>query len=165
MDAPDGETLWREIEAKLDGRIRPVLQVHGGDLTLLTVADGVVGVRFEGACVGCPLRPVTMAVTIVMIIGWRRRERWWPLWACAHLHRVINEALKRCGHRWNVGHWVASSAPYRVSIRVRAATNKSTKITIMITNTRRFCCRTSSRRTPYPLLQRWNLIKRHEQKC
>jgi len=64
MDAPDDGMLWREIEAKLDGRIRPVLQVHGGDLTLLTVAHGVVGVRFEGACVGCPLRPVTMAVTI-----------------------------------------------------------------------------------------------------
>jgi Fe-S cluster biogenesis protein NfuA len=64
MDAPDDGTLWREIEAKLNGRIRPVLQAHGGDLTLLTVANGVVGVRFEGACVGCPLRPVTMAVTI-----------------------------------------------------------------------------------------------------
>jgi len=64
MEAADGETLAREIEAKLNGRIRPVLQVHGGDLTLLTLAKGVVGVRFEGACVGCPLRPVTMAVTI-----------------------------------------------------------------------------------------------------
>ena len=54
---------------------------------------------------------ITMPITIVMIIGWRRRKRWWPLWACAHLHRVINQALKRCGHRWNVGHWVTSSAP------------------------------------------------------
>ncbi len=58
------EALTREIEEKLDARIRPVLQVHGGDLTLLTVSNGVVSVRFEGACVGCPLRSITMAVTI-----------------------------------------------------------------------------------------------------
>ena len=58
------EALTREIEEKLDARIRPVLQVHGGDLTLLTVSNGVVSVRFEGACVGCPLRSITMGVTI-----------------------------------------------------------------------------------------------------
>jgi Fe-S cluster biogenesis protein NfuA len=58
------EALRRQIEEKLDARIRPVLQVHGGDLTLLVVSKGTVTVRFEGACVGCPLRPVTMAVTI-----------------------------------------------------------------------------------------------------
>ena len=64
MDAPAAGMVTREIEAKLNGRIRPVLQAHGGDLTLLAVANGMVGVRFEGACVGCPLRAVTMAVTI-----------------------------------------------------------------------------------------------------
>src|SRR5919201_190458 len=52
------------VQDKLDGRVRPMLQVHGGDLSLVSVTDGVVRVRFEGACVGCPLRPVTMAVTI-----------------------------------------------------------------------------------------------------
>lgn len=41
-----------------------MLQVHGGDLTLVSVSHGVVRIRFEGACVGCPLRPVTMAVTV-----------------------------------------------------------------------------------------------------
>ena len=64
MGEPAEEALRREIQEKLDARIRPLLQVHGGDLTLLTVSDGAVDLRFEGACVGCPLRPVTMAVTI-----------------------------------------------------------------------------------------------------
>jgi Fe-S cluster biogenesis protein NfuA len=64
MHGSDDETLARDVAAKLDARIRPLLQVHGGDLTLLTVSNGVVNVRFEGACVGCPLRPVTMASTI-----------------------------------------------------------------------------------------------------
>jgi Fe-S cluster biogenesis protein NfuA len=58
------QALTQKIEEKLEARIRPVLQVHGGDLTLLTVSNGVVSVRFEGACVGCPLRSITMAVTI-----------------------------------------------------------------------------------------------------
>jgi Fe-S cluster biogenesis protein NfuA len=58
------EAVTQEIEEKLDARIRPVLQVHGGDLTLLKVSNGVVSVRFEGACVGCPLRSITMSVTI-----------------------------------------------------------------------------------------------------
>lgn len=58
------EAITQEIEEKLEARVRPMLQVHGGDLTLLTVSDGVVSVRFEGACVGCPLRSITMAVTV-----------------------------------------------------------------------------------------------------
>jgi Fe-S cluster biogenesis protein NfuA len=57
-------TLAIAVQDKLDGRVRPMLQVHGGDLSLISVTDGVVRVRFEGACVGCPLRPVTMAVVI-----------------------------------------------------------------------------------------------------
>ena len=64
MRCSNGETLARDIEEKLAARVRPLLQVHGGDLTLLTVSNGVVSVRFEGACMGCPLRPVTMATTI-----------------------------------------------------------------------------------------------------
>jgi Fe-S cluster biogenesis protein NfuA len=56
--------LLTAIRDKLDARVRPILQAHGGDLTLTAVGDGVVSLRFEGACVGCPLRPVTLAVTV-----------------------------------------------------------------------------------------------------
>jgi Fe-S cluster biogenesis protein NfuA len=58
------DPLPAAIEDKLDARVRPMLQTHGGDLTLTAVHDGVVALRFEGACVGCPLRPITLAVTI-----------------------------------------------------------------------------------------------------
>lgn len=58
------DPLLVAIEEKLDAAIRPLLQTHGGDLTLLAVRDGEVALRFEGACVGCPLRPITLAVTI-----------------------------------------------------------------------------------------------------
>ena len=58
------DPFFMAIQDKLDARVRPILQTHGGDLTLTAVGDGVVSLRFEGACVGCPLRPVTLAVTI-----------------------------------------------------------------------------------------------------
>jgi Fe-S cluster biogenesis protein NfuA len=35
--------------------LRPIIQSDGGDLELVDVsAEGVVQVRFHGACVGCP---------------------------------------------------------------------------------------------------------------
>src|SRR3954469_2069062 len=35
--------------------LRPIIQSDGGDLELVDVsADGVVRVKFHGACVGCP---------------------------------------------------------------------------------------------------------------
>lgn len=59
-----GAALPLEVERKLEARIRPMLQVHGGDITLLSADEGDVRLRFEGACVGCPLRAVTFSVLI-----------------------------------------------------------------------------------------------------
>jgi Fe-S cluster biogenesis protein NfuA len=61
---PTGEALALAVEGKLDARVRPLLQIHGGEVTLESVDNGHVRVRFEGACVGCPLRPVTLSLTI-----------------------------------------------------------------------------------------------------
>jgi len=41
--------------------IRPIIQSDGGDLELVNVTpEGVVQVRFHGACVGCPSSTVTL---------------------------------------------------------------------------------------------------------
>jgi Fe-S cluster biogenesis protein NfuA len=41
--------------------LRPIIQSDGGDLELVDVsAEGVVQVRFHGACVGCPSSTVTL---------------------------------------------------------------------------------------------------------
>jgi Fe-S cluster biogenesis protein NfuA len=41
--------------------IRPSVQADGGDIELVDVsADGVVGIRFHGACIGCPSRNMTL---------------------------------------------------------------------------------------------------------
>ncbi|TVQ57072.1 MAG: NifU family protein [Phycisphaerales bacterium] len=45
--------------------IRPAVQSDGGDLELVDVTeDGVVSVRFHGACVGCPSSTMTLQAGI-----------------------------------------------------------------------------------------------------
>jgi len=41
-------------------KIRPMLQADGGDVELVDVEDGVVTVRLQGACVGCPMSQMTL---------------------------------------------------------------------------------------------------------
>ncbi len=40
--------------------IRPAVQGDGGDVQLASFEDGVVVVRFSGACIGCPSKSMTM---------------------------------------------------------------------------------------------------------
>ncbi|HEX3557458.1 MAG TPA: NifU family protein [Thermoanaerobaculia bacterium] len=44
--------------------VRPYLGSHGGDVKLLGVEDGVVRLRLEGSCHGCPSSTVTMKLAI-----------------------------------------------------------------------------------------------------
>jgi Fe-S cluster biogenesis protein NfuA len=44
--------------------VRPALAGHGGSVTLLAVEDGVVRLRLEGNCHGCPSSAATMRQTI-----------------------------------------------------------------------------------------------------
>jgi Fe-S cluster biogenesis protein NfuA/nitrite reductase/ring-hydroxylating ferredoxin subunit len=45
-------------------RVRPYLGSHGGDVKLLGVTDGVVHLRLEGSCHGCPSSTVTMKLAV-----------------------------------------------------------------------------------------------------
>jgi Fe-S cluster biogenesis protein NfuA/nitrite reductase/ring-hydroxylating ferredoxin subunit len=51
------------IERALD-RVRPYLGSHGGDVKLLGVREGVVSLRLEGSCHGCPSSTLTMKLAI-----------------------------------------------------------------------------------------------------
>lgn len=45
--------------------IRPAVQADGGDIELVDVADdGVVSIRFHGACHGCPSSTMTLQMGI-----------------------------------------------------------------------------------------------------
>ena len=47
------------VQAVID-KIRPMLQADGGDVKLVDVEEGVVKVRLQGACKGCPMSQMTL---------------------------------------------------------------------------------------------------------
>ncbi|PND57910.1 hypothetical protein CRM90_10630 [Mycobacterium sp. ENV421] len=53
---PDPVTHANQVLAS----VRPQLQSHGGDVTLVRVDDGTAYVRLEGACNGCSMSAVTL---------------------------------------------------------------------------------------------------------
>jgi Fe-S cluster biogenesis protein NfuA len=62
------ETLHDHVERILD-LIRPSVQADDGDVELVDVSDdGLVRVRFHGACVGCPSSSITLQVGIERVL-------------------------------------------------------------------------------------------------
>lgn len=51
--------LQDNIEKAL-GEIRPYLLTDGGDISLVSFDDGVVNVKFHGACIGCNVNQMTL---------------------------------------------------------------------------------------------------------
>jgi len=52
--------MKEEVIAALES-IRPALQADGGDVELVDVTeDGIVRVRLQGACHGCPMAQMTL---------------------------------------------------------------------------------------------------------
>jgi len=57
-------SLKERVTAVID-EIRPYIQGDGGDIELVDVTDaGVVQVRLQGACVGCPASQMTLKMGI-----------------------------------------------------------------------------------------------------
>jgi Fe-S cluster biogenesis protein NfuA len=59
--------MKEKVQAVLD-KIRPSLQADGGDVELVDVIDGVVKVRLQGACKGCPMSQMTLRNVIERVI-------------------------------------------------------------------------------------------------
>ena len=60
----DAKSLRERVTAVLD-TLRPMLQSDGGDIELVDIEDdGVVKVRLQGACVGCPSASMTLGMGI-----------------------------------------------------------------------------------------------------
>ena len=53
------QNLKEDVEAALD-RIRNALRVEGGDVELVDIKDGIVKVRLQGSCAGCPFSQMTL---------------------------------------------------------------------------------------------------------
>lgn len=59
------EKNLKEKVADILEEIRPSLQADGGDVELVDVTDdGVVKVRLQGACHGCPMSQLTLKMGI-----------------------------------------------------------------------------------------------------
>ena len=60
--------MKERVQAAID-KIRPMLKADGGDVELVNVSDdGVVQVRLQGACSGCPMSQMTLKNGIERII-------------------------------------------------------------------------------------------------
>ena len=53
-DDPETQGRLAAIEAILDDKIRPALQMDGGDLEVVYLQDKLLTVRYHGACGSCP---------------------------------------------------------------------------------------------------------------
>ena len=60
--------LKQKVEDALN-KVRPSLQADGGDVQLIDVdEDGVVKVKLQGSCAGCPMSQMTLKMGIEKIL-------------------------------------------------------------------------------------------------
>jgi len=57
--ADETKTVEAQVQEALE-KIRPNLQSHGGDVEYVSYDDGIVTVRLQGACAGCPMAQMTL---------------------------------------------------------------------------------------------------------
>ena len=53
------QTVEDKVREGLE-KIRPNLQSHGGDVEFVSYEDGIVSVKLQGACAGCPMAQMTL---------------------------------------------------------------------------------------------------------
>ena len=59
----EGEIV-RQIREILDTRVRPAVAQDGGDITFVKFDDGVVYLKMQGACAGCPSSTATLKMGV-----------------------------------------------------------------------------------------------------
>ena len=57
------ETVFDKVKKIID-QIRPMLQADGGNVDLLSVENGTVKVKLQGACGSCPMSQMTLKMGI-----------------------------------------------------------------------------------------------------
>ena len=60
--------MKEQVQEALD-KIRPALQRDGGDVELVEISDdGIVKVKLQGACGGCPMSQMTLKMGIEKVV-------------------------------------------------------------------------------------------------
>lgn len=89
-DTMSADNLFREkVERVVAERIRPLLRLHEGDMTVRDTKDGKVWVALTGACKACPSAQITMEE----IIGQTLSEELGNEYAGVHLVNETDEDL------------------------------------------------------------------------
>lgn len=57
------ESLEKGIKSVIE-EIRPSLAMHGGDASFIKIKDGIVHVKLEGSCQGCPMSNITFGIAL-----------------------------------------------------------------------------------------------------
>ncbi|MDP2668889.1 MAG: NifU family protein [bacterium] len=60
--------MEEKIKEILEKEIKPMLKMHLGSLDFIGFERGVVSVRFQGTCKGCPLSNLTLKAGIETIL-------------------------------------------------------------------------------------------------
>lgn len=58
--AGEGSEIERQIVEILETRVKPAVAMDGGNIEFVEFIDGVVYLRMEGACAGCPSSTMTL---------------------------------------------------------------------------------------------------------
>jgi len=67
-EAKTDEELRQQVEEAL-AKVRPSLEADGGGVELVNITDDkVVEVRLQGACKGCPMSQMTLAMGIGRVL-------------------------------------------------------------------------------------------------
>ena len=60
--------IENRIKEILEREIKPMLKMHLGSLDFVDFKEGVVSIRFQGTCKGCPLSNLTLKTGIESIL-------------------------------------------------------------------------------------------------
>lgn len=69
-DRPNENSVLTGKVAEVIDQVRPLLQADGGNIELVSVAEdtGVVSVRLQGACKGCPGAAMTLKMGVERLL-------------------------------------------------------------------------------------------------
>lgn len=74
MTRTEHAAVEKRIRRVIDEEIKPLLAMHLGSLEYAGFANGIVKVRFQGTCVGCPLAQLTLTSGVEKTLKSRIRE-------------------------------------------------------------------------------------------
>lgn len=60
--------MFTKVEKIINEKIRPGVQMDGGDIQLIDIENGIVFISLQGACEGCPSSSATLYAGIQRIL-------------------------------------------------------------------------------------------------